>query len=495
MTDFTLIIGGVVAAIIFVLVILFVTKYTTVGKNEALIVTGSLLGAGKSVVSDDEGKKVKIIHGGGAFIIPVMQQARRISLENHKLEVGANNVYSKQGVPVSVNGNAIIKIGSSVQEISTAAEQYIGKYDDLKTEARQVLEGHLRAILSSMTVEEINSDREVFAKEVQKVAATDLSKMGLRILSFTTNEVSDKNGYLDALGQPQIAAVKRDAAIARAEREKEARIENARAEQEAKAAEYTRDAEIANSQKEKELKVAEYRRQQEEAKAQADQAYSLQEARAQQKVTEEKMQVNIIERQKQIELEEKEIQRRERQYDAEVKKKADAERYAVEQEAEAQKAKELRAAEAERERGRAEADVILSKGLAEAEAKEKIAEAFSKYGQAAMLDMITEMLPEYAKQAAQPLGNIDKITVVDTGGSGQNSGANKVTGYATNLMGSLQESLKASSGLDMKELIESFAGKGNVKQSIDNLSEEMAAEREKSSTATAVKEKDEKKEE
>ncbi|WP_096440591.1 MULTISPECIES: flotillin family protein [Bacillaceae] len=471
----SMIVGGVVLAIILVLVILFITKYTTVGKNEALIVTGSMLGGGKSVVSDDEGKKVKIIHGGGAFIIPVLQQARRISLENHKLEVGASNVYSKQGVPVSVNGNAIIKIGSSVQEISTAAEQYIGKYEDMNTEARQVLEGHLRAILSSMTVEEINSDREVFAKEVQKVAATDLSKMGLRILSFTTNEVSDRNGYLDALGQPQIAAVKRDAAIARAEREKEARIENARAEQEAKAAEYTRDAEIANSQKEKELKVAEYRRQQEEAKAQADQAYSLQEARAQQQVTEEKMQVNIIERQKQIELEEKEIQRRERQYDAEVKKKADAERYAVEQEAEAQKARELRAAEADRERGKAEADVILSKGLAEAEAKEKIAEAFSKYGQAAMLDMITDMLPEYAKQAAAPLGNIDKITVVDTGSNGENGGANKVTGYATNLMGSLQESLKASSGLDMKELIENFAGKGNEKQSIEELTNEVAS--------------------
>jgi flotillin len=179
-----------------------------------------------------------------------------------------------------------------------------------------------------------------------------------------------------------------------------------------------------------------------------------------------------------------------------VKKKADADRYSVEQAAAAEKAKQfadadanqyriealaraeaerirmdgLAKAEAQRAQGETEAEVIRLKGIAEAVAKEKIAEAFEQYGQAAILDMIVKMLPEYAKQVAAPLSNIDKITVVDTGGSGEKSGANKVTSYATNLMSSLQESLKASSGIDIKELIENYSGKGNIKQSIDQLS-------------------------
>lgn len=134
----------------------------------------------------------------------------------------------------------------------------------------------------------------------------------------------------------------------------------------------------------------------------------------------------------------------------------------------------LSKAEAERAKGETEAEVIRLKGLAEAEAKEKIAEAFEMFGQAAILDMIVSMLPAYAKEVASPLSNIDKITVVDTGGNGENGGANKVTGYATNLMASLQETLKASSGIDMKELIENFSGKGNVRQSIDGLRYDLA---------------------
>ena len=220
------------------------------------------------------------------------------------------------------------------------------------------------------------------------------------------------------------------------------------------------------------------------AKARADQAYELESAKAKQEVTEQEMQVKIIERQKQIELEEKEILRREKQYDSEVKKKADADRYAIEQNAEAQKRKELAKADAakyriethaqaeaerirldglakadaERAQGTTEADIIRLRGLAEAEAKQKIAEAFEQYGQAAILDMIVRMMPEYAKQIASPLANIDKITVVDTG-SGTGGGANKVTSYATNLMATLQETLKESSGIDMKDLIETYVGK------------------------------------
>lgn len=491
---------GIVFFLLIALIAVFVTKYRTAGPDEALIVTGSYLG-GKNVHVDEAGNKIKIIRGGGTFVLPVFQQAEPLSLLSSKLEVTTPEVYTEQGVPVMADGTAIIKIGGSIGEIATAAEQFLGKTkEDREIEAKEVLEGHLRSILGSMTVEEIYKNRDKFSQEVQRVASQDLAKMGLVIVSFTIKEVRDKNGYLDSLGKPRIAQVKRDADIATSLAEKETRIKRAEADKDAKRAELERATEIAEAEKTNQLKMAEYRREQDIARANADQAYDLETARAKQEVTEHEMQIKIIERQKQIELEEKEILRREKQYDSEVKKKADADRYAVEQAANAEKMKQiaeadankyrieamakaeaekvridgLAKADAERAQGESAAEVIRLKGLAEAEAKQKIAEAFEKFGQAAVLDMVLKMLPEYAKQVAAPLGNIDKITVVDTGGNSENGGgANKVTSYATNLMSTLQSSLKASSGIDVKELLENLSGKNNIRSSIDELTKEV----------------------
>ncbi|MEC0277408.1 flotillin lipid rafts scaffold protein FloT [Bacillus halotolerans] len=499
MTMPIIIVIAVVFFLLIALIAVFITKYRTAGPDEALIVTGSYLG-NKNVHVDEGGNRLKIVRGGGTFVLPVFQQAEPLSLLSSKLDVSTPEVYTEQGVPVMADGTAIIKIGGSIGEIATAAEQFLGKSkEDRQQEAREVLEGHLRSILGSMTVEEIYKNREKFSQEVQRVASQDLAKMGLVIVSFTIKDVRDKNGYLESLGKPRIAQVKRDADIATAEADKETRIKRAEADKEAKKSELERATEIAEAEKINQLKMAEYRRDQDTAKANADQAYDLETAKARQQVTEQEMQVKIIERQKQIELEEKEILRRERQYDSEVKKKADADRYSVEQSAAAEKAKQLAQAdakkysieamakaeaervridglakaEAEKAKGETEAEVIRLKGLAEAEAKEKIAAAFEQYGQAAIFDMIVKMLPEYAKQVSAPLSNIDKITVVDTGGNGDSSGANKVTGYATNLMSTLQESLKASSGIDVKEMIENFSGKSNIKQSINELTNEL----------------------
>src|SRR3954454_6667351 len=495
--DFNIIwiIIGIVAIILIALIGVFITKYKTAGPDEALIVTGSFLGS-KNVHVDESGNKIKIIRGGGSFILPVFQQAKPLSLLSSKLEVTTPEVYTEQGVPVMADGVAFIKIGGSISEIATAAEQFLGKpKEDRENEAREVLEGHLRSILGSMTVEEIYKNRDKFSQEVQRVASQDLAKMGLVIVSFTIKDVRDKNGYLDSLGKPRIAQVKRDADIATAEAEMETRVKRAEAAKEAKQAELERATEIAAAEKTNQLKVSEFRAEQESAKARADQAYDLETARSKQQVTEQEMQIKIIERQKQIELEEKEIQRRERQYDSEVKKKADADRYAVEQAAEAEKRKQIAQADANqyriesqakaeaekvrvdglaradagRAQGESEAEIIRLKGLAEAEAKRKIAEAFAQFGQAATLDMVLKMLPEYAKQVASPLSNIDKITVVDTGSDSQTGGANRVTGYATNLMSTLQESLKASSGVDVKELLENLSGKRNIRESLDSL--------------------------
>ncbi|OQP05704.1 flotillin [Geobacillus sp. 46C-IIa] len=484
-----LIVIGVVVLLLVGLIAIFIARYRTVGPDEALIVTGSYLGS-KNVHVDESGNKIKIVRGGGTFVVPIFQQAEPLSLLSIKLDVQTPEVYTEQGVPVMADGVAIIKVGSSIGEIATAAEQFLGKTrQDMENEAREVLEGHLRSILGSMTVEEIYKNRDKFSQEVQRVASQDLAKMGLVIVSFTIKDVRDKNGYLDALGKPRIAQVKRDADIATAEAEKETRIKRAEADKEARKAELERLTEIAEAEKINQLKLAEFRQEQDIAKARADQAYHLEEAKAKQEVTAQQMQIKIIERQKQIELEEKEILRRERQYDSEVKKKADAERYAIEQKAAAEKAKQiaeadaqkyrvetlakaeaervrldgLAKAEAEKAKGEAEAEIIRLKGLAEAEAKQKIAEAFERYGQAAVLDMIIKMLPEYAKQVASPLSNIEKLTIVDTG-SGAGGGANRVTGYATNLMASLQETLKASTGIDVKQLLENIAQSGAAVQ-------------------------------
>ncbi|MDT2808080.1 flotillin family protein [Vagococcus lutrae] len=477
---------GIFVFILLMLLVVFISKYQTAKPDEALIISGSYLGT-KNVHRDESGNKVKIVRGGGAFVLPVFQRSNRLSLLSSKLDVSTPEVYTEQGVPVMADGTSIIKIGSSVEEIATAAEQFLSKTrEELENEAREVLEGHLRSILGSMTVEEIYQNRDKFSQSVQEVASVDLAKMGLVIVSFTIKEVKDKNGYLDSLGKPRIAQVKRDANIAEAEADKETRIKRAQAEKESQKSELERQTEIAEAAKEKELKLAAYKQEQDIAKAKADQAYNLESAKAQQEVVAQEMEVKVIERQKQIELEEKEIIRREKQYDSEVKKKADADRYAREQEALASKAREVAEAEAEQFRveamakanasevrlaGQAAAEAILAKGQAEAEAKAKIAEAFKQYGEAAVLSMVIEILPSIVKEAAQPLGNIEKISVVDTGnGETKNGGANRVTNYATNLLASSQETLKETTGLDLKNLLENFVG--NQPQNKENTNDE-----------------------
>lgn len=477
---------GIFVFILLMLLVVFISKYQTAKPDEALIISGSYLGT-KNVHRDESGNKVKIVRGGGAFVLPVFQRSNRLSLLSSKLDVSTPEVYTEQGVPVMADGTSIIKIGSSVEEIATAAEQFLSKTrEELENEAREVLEGHLRSILGSMTVEEIYQNRDKFSQSVQEVASVDLAKMGLVIVSFTIKEVKDKNGYLDSLGKPRIAQVKRDANIAEAEADKETRIKRAQAEKESQKSELERQTEIAEAAKEKELKLAAYKQEQDIAKAKADQAYNLESAKAQQEVVAQEMEVKVIERQKQIELEEKEIIRREKQYDSEVKKKADADRYAREQEALASKAREVAEAEAEQFRveamakanasevrlaGQAAAEAILAKGQAEAETKAKIAEAFKQYGEAAVLSMVIEILPSIVKEAAQPLGNIEKISVVDTGnGESKNGGANRVTNYATNLLASSQETLKETTGLDLKNLLENFVG--NQPQNKENMNDE-----------------------
>jgi flotillin len=400
--------------------------------------------------------------------------------KSFKLDVSTPEVYTSQGVPVLADGVAIIKIGGSIEDVATAAEQFMGKpVEALQKEAQEVLEGHLRAILGTMTVEELYQNRDKFAQEVQAVAALDLKKMGLQIVSFTIKDVRDKQGYLEALGRPRIAEVLRDADVAEAEAKRDSRIQKAKADEDAQKAELIRDTNVAEALKEKELKIAAFKKDQDTAKASADQAYAIQTAKSQQITVEEEMKVEIVRKDREIDLQEKEIQRRQKEYDANVKKKADADRYAIEQAAEAEKAKRLRVAEAEAEErrlqgiatadakkaeGSAEAEVIRLRGLAEAEAKEKLAEAFAKFGEAAVLDVIVKMLPDLAEKVAEPLKSIDKLTVVDTGNG---EGAARVSNYVTSLMATAPEMVKSVTGVDFQELVKKFTSKNGPQQSTE----------------------------
>ena len=455
------------------IVMLVASRYKTVSPDEAMIITGAALG-GKNVLTDESARKVKIVRGGGAFIVPIVQQREQLSLLSHKLDVMTPEVYTAEGVPVMTDGVAVIKVGSSVEHVATAAEQFLGKPDEaLRAEAREVLEGHLRAILGTLTVEEVYRNRDKFAQEVQSVAARDLQKMGLQIVSFTIKDVRDKNGYLEALGRPRIAAVKRDADIAEAEAIRDARIRKANADEEGQKAELVRDTNVAEATMERELKVAAFKKDEDTAKAAADLAYSVQEASSQRAVVEEQMQVELVRKQREVDLEKLEIERREKQYDSEVKKKADADRYAVEQAAEADKLRQVRRAEARqfeieaeararaegaRAEGLADAEVIRERGFAEAEAKEKLADAFEKYGEAAVLDLLAKMMPELAREVSKPLASIDKLTVVDTGSG---AGAGRVTDTVAQLMATTPELVRGITGVDLSALAQRFATGGS----------------------------------
>lgn len=465
--DMTLYIPVGIIIVVILLIIVFASRYRTVKADEAMIVTGALTRDG-----------MKIVKAGGTFVWPVVQNSSFLSLQVQTLDIHTPEVYTMHGVPVMVDGVAQIKIKGDQESIATAAEQFLGKpEEELKSIATQTMEGHLRAILGTMTVEDVYRNREEFAKNVQEVAASDLNKMGLQIVSFTIRDVRDKNGYLDALGQPQIASVKRDAEIAKANALRDEQVAKSKALEDGKKAEFMAETNIAEAHKEMEVKKAEFKQEQDVRKAEADQAYKLQEVKTLQSVKAEEMQIQVIEREKQIELEAKEIERRERELVATVKKQAEAERFAQEQRAEAERyqieAKAKAEAEAvrlagaanadkERAEGTAEADVIRLKGLAEAEAKDKIADALRKYGDAAIVELIIQRFPDIARAIAEPLAKTEKIVIVDGGGSGPNGGAGKVTGYVTDLLAKMPETVGALTGVDVNQLLKRLAEGGTA---------------------------------
>jgi len=470
------VIGGiVVVVVVMTLVIMIFSRYTKVGPNQVLIVSGR-----KHRLEDGTTVGFRIVKGGGTFVLPVFEKVDLLSLELLTIDVQTPEVYTSKGVPVKVDGVAQIKVKGDDVSIRTSAEQFLGKaQDEVRNIATQTLEGHLRAILGTMTVEEIYQNRDAFASKVQEVAAGDMANMGLGIVSFTIRDIRDSQGYLDALGKPRIAQVKRDAQIAQAEADRDAMIKSSQATQAGQEAKFAADSKIAEAQRDYQTNVAGYQAVVNQKKAEADLAYDLQKFKTGQLVKAEEVQVQIVEKQKSIELQQQEILRKQRELEATVQRPADAERYRVETLANAKKfqleteaagaasatkatgfatadvakATGIAEAEANKARGLAEAAVIEAQGKATASAMQAKADSFKNYNEAAVIEMIMRVLPEVAGKISEPLSKTEKMVIINTG-NGPGGGASKLTGDVTQIIAQLPPVIESLTGIKFEKLLE-----------------------------------------
>ncbi len=471
-------------ALAFILAVYAVARrYKKVGPNMVMIISGR-----KYRIKNPDGTVYevgfRIRRGGGAFILPLIEKVDLLSLEIITLDITTPEVYTKPGVPIIVDGVAQVKVGGDEQSIRTAAEQFLGKSpEQIKEIALQTVEGHLRAIVGTMTVEDIYQNRDAFAAKVQEVAAGDMANMGLGIVSFTIRDIRDKQGYLDALGKPRIAQVKRDAQIAQAEADRDAMIKSAQAQQAGQEAKFIADTKIAEAQRDYQTNVAQYQAAVNQKKAEADLAYDLQKYKTGQLVKAEEVQVSIVEKQKQIELQQQEILRRQKELEANVQKPADAERYKVETlanarkfqleteaagaaaatkatgfaNAEVAKATGIAEAEANKARGLAEAAIIEAQGKATAEAMRMKAESFKQYNEAAVVEMIIRVLPEVAGRISEPLAKTEKMVIINSG-PGVGGGASKLTGDVTQIVAQLPPVIESLTGIKFEKLLEQVPG-------------------------------------
>ncbi len=490
-----------VVAFLLLVFLLYSKLYRKVGPNEVLVISGR---KGETIVEETGERRrlgYRIVKGGGSLINPIMERVDSISLELITLDIVTPEMYTKLGVPIKVDGVAQIKVKGDDVSIRTAAEQFLNKTrEEIKQVAYQTVAGHLRAILGTLTVEEVYAAHEAFAQRVAEVSAGDLANMGLEVVSFTIREISDSRGYLEAIGKTRIAQVKRDADIGEAEANRDATIRSANAQQEAASAKYLADTKIAEADRDYKLKVQDYTASVNQKKAEADLAYDLQRYITAQKVKEQEVQVQIVEKEKQAQLEEKEIARKEKELIATVQRPAEAERARIqtvaeaeqyrlkttalgqaeaakttgfaqaevvqktgEAEAEANKVRGLAEAEVVKARqlaeaagieakGLAEAAAVQAKGLAEAQAMAKRAEAFRTYNEAAVAQMFIEKLPEIAEAISAPLSKVEKIVMVNTGGDG-GVGASKLTGEVTGIISQVPPVLEAMTGIKLHDLV------------------------------------------
>jgi len=448
-----LVVGGIIAGTLMLLGFI-AQMYRKVGPNEAFIVYG--VGG------------TRVIKGGGTLIFPMIHSWKTLPLELMSFDVAPKqDLYTKQGVAVTVEAVAQIKVKSDQESILTSAEQFLSKTPPQREGLiRLVMEGHLRGIIGQLTVEEIVKQPEMVADRMRSTCADDMDKMGLEVVSFTIKEVKDGNDYISNMGRPDIVRIKmmadiaaaeaeRDTAIKRAEALREAAIKRAEADQQRVLAETLSLAAQAEAQRDLDVKKALFVETTKRQEAQADKAYEIQSKIMEQKVIAESVRVQQIQKQEQIKVEEAEILRHEKELIATVLKGAEVERMRIETLASAERQRLITEAEGRansvRAEGEAEAEIIFKKGEAEAKAMNVKAEAYQEWNQAAVVDKLITGLPDVVRAMSEPLSNVDRITIVSTG-DGEAAGAHKITGDMAKMAAQVPALFEALSGMKMSEL-------------------------------------------
>ncbi|MFF8745437.1 flotillin family protein [Streptomyces californicus] len=448
------VIGIVVLLVLLGLVV--ITRYKVAGPSEAFIITGRRGKKSTDPVTgltsiDNSGQKVVV--GGGVFVVPFVQQKFTLDLSSRHIPIAVRGAVTLRGVKSNLEGVAIVKVGGSEDAIRAAAQRFLQQQNGIVGFTQEVLSGALRAIVGRMSVEDIIRDRAAFAGQVAEEAEASLSGQGLILDAFQIQDITTEGSYLEDLGRPEAARAKQEADIA------EAIAKRASEQARLKAAE-----EIAIAERTYYLKQAEIKAETEAAAAKANAAGPLAEAARQQEVLTE--QEKVAERQAAL---------TDRELDTKVRKPADAARYQAEQEAEARRIAQVKEAEADAERsrltgqgeklhrsaladavrieGEAEAASIAAKGAAEAEAMQKKADAFAQYGEAAVLQMLVEVLPSVVAKASEPLSAIDKMTVIST------DGASQLARTVTDNVSQGMELLSSTTGVDLASLLNNLTSR------------------------------------
>lgn len=423
-------------------------RFKTVPSNEALIITGPKIGDSEkesNVYKDNEGRHLRVVRGGG-YRMKMFQSSTKVSLQSFQLKIETPTVWTAEGVGIQAEAVATVKVADELKGIVKYAEQFLGKsQDDIADEVAEVLNTNLRAILSKMSVEQINSDREAFNSQVTEIAQEQLNNMGFVITSLGLSDIRDNEDYLENLGKPQIAAVKKKADIAQSDAERETAIKQAENTELTEKETYSRQMSVADSKREKDLKDQRILSETNKAQAEAEAAGEL-----------EKESRNLEIRQKQLDVEKSEKQNQlhliqmERENDVKIQKQKDEVRR---QQAETDKLVKLEEAEAnyqsELKRGQAEAEVISAKAKAEADGIRERAESIAENQDAILAELAIKMMPEFAKAIAEPMSNVESIRLLGDGGDGVNSLSNSVI----KSMAQAEEGFGQMTGFNLTELL------------------------------------------
>ena len=438
----------IIGIIVVLLIALFAASYLKAPPDMAYIISG--IKRGKK-----EGERnARVVVGRATLRVPFLERVDKLRLSLMQVDIKTDSaVPTAEYINIFIDGVANIKVRSDAQSILRAAENFLGRRQaEIAAVAQQVLEGNMREIVGQMRLADLVQNRDLFAQKVLENAAEDMSRMGLEIVNLTIQNFVDKNGVIEDLGVDNVARIRKDAAIAKANAEKDIAVAEAAAREESNKARAEADIKIAEQNKVVEVKRSEYKLEQDTRRAEADAAYSIQEQEQRRSIETASVNADIARREREVELREREVALAERSLDAEVRKKADAERYALQQKAEAERYRMEQEAAAKRVAMEEEARGIEAKGRAEAEAILAKAEAMKAMGEASVLEMILAALPEMVKNAAEPLGKTDKIVMYGDGN------ASKLVGDVLHTTSQVTEGLAESTGIDLRTLLTSFLG-------------------------------------